>query len=131
VLGQALIFVTRTRYLFFLQRPSLLLALAFLAAQVSSILSVFSSLFFPSPRRQLFLFSLWAIWLVPRLLSSFYCSLWTVNFDKCPEHPPQLIATFIAVYWSWEFTFTEKIGWGWAASVWIWDISECRFNAQL
>ncbi|KAI9257327.1 hypothetical protein BDA99DRAFT_516165 [Phascolomyces articulosus] len=34
----------------------------------------------------------------------------------------QLVATFIAVYADWGFTYMRGCGWDWAGIVWIWNI---------
>ncbi|KAI7872042.1 hypothetical protein BDF14DRAFT_1755639 [Spinellus fusiger] len=65
-ISQSLIFITRSQSWFFMERPSVLLMLAFVVAQ--------------------------------------------------------LIATFIAVYASWEFTEISGCGWTWAGIAWIWNI---------
>lgn len=66
ITGQLVIFSTRARTFFFLDRPSTWLMVAFVLAQ--------------------------------------------------------FIATIIAVYADWEFTFIKPIGWGWAAVVWVWSL---------
>ncbi|KAG2217510.1 hypothetical protein INT45_001797 [Circinella minor] len=65
-ISQALIFITRSRSWFFMERPSIYLMGAFVIAQ--------------------------------------------------------LVATFIAVYADWGFTYMRGIGWDWAGIVWIWNI---------
>ncbi|KAI9318684.1 hypothetical protein BX666DRAFT_1930622 [Dichotomocladium elegans] len=48
----------------------------------------------------------------------------------------QLVATFIAVYADWDFTYMHGCGWSWAGIVWIWNIvwfvpmDFCKFAMQ-
>jgi H+-transporting ATPase len=65
IFSQALIFITRSRSWFFMERPSVFLMVAFVIAQ--------------------------------------------------------LVATFIAVYANWGFTYMRGCGWDWAGIVWIWN----------
>ncbi|CDH48314.1 plasma-membrane proton-e [Lichtheimia corymbifera JMRC:FSU:9682] len=80
VMSQALIFITRSRSWFFMERPSVYLMCAFVVAQ--------------------------------------------------------LVATFIAVYADWGFTYMRGCGWDWAGIVWIWNIcwflpmDFCKFAMQ-
>lgn len=66
MIGQALIFCTRAYWMFFMDRPGILLMSAFCFAQST--------------------------------------------------------ATFLSVYANWGFTNIEGVGWGWAATAWVWNI---------
>ena len=33
-----------------------------------------------------------------------------------------MVATIIAVYGNWGFADVDRIGWGWALSIWLWDL---------
>ncbi|KAJ8658544.1 plasma-membrane proton-efflux P-type ATPase [Lichtheimia ornata] len=80
IMSQALIFITRSRSWFFMERPSVYLMCAFVIAQ--------------------------------------------------------LVATFIAVYANWGFTYMRGCGWDWAGIVWIWNfiwflpMDFCKFAMQ-
>lgn len=66
MIGQALIFCTRAYWMFFMDRPGILLMGAFCTAQT--------------------------------------------------------LATFLSVYANWGFTDIEGVGWGWAATAWVWNV---------
>ncbi|EME28253.1 H+-transporting P-type ATPase [Galdieria sulphuraria] len=66
MIGQALIFCTRAYWMFFMDRPGILLMSAFCFAQST--------------------------------------------------------ATFLSVYANWGFTDIEGVGWGWAATAWVWNV---------
>eukprot|EP00871_Galdieria_phlegrea_P003618 jgi/Galph1/4257/GphlegSOOS_G2885.1 len=66
MIGQALIFCTRAYWMFFMDRPGVLLMSAFCTAQT--------------------------------------------------------LATFLSVYANWGFTNIEGVGWGWAATAWVWNV---------
>lgn len=87
--------MTRSRSWSFVERPGLLLVVAFIIAQLVSQLPVH--------------FILGSLLLVKR-------KNWSLIFH-CKQ-----IATLIAVYASWSFAFIEGIGWGWAGVIWLYNL---------
>lgn len=95
-ISQALIFVTRARSWSYVERPGLLLVLAFAVAQLVSNDDFFHCKHDPSE----------------------YVWTWDDTlFLFCEQ-----IATLIAVYANWSFAAIEGIGWGWAGVVWLYNI---------
>jgi len=92
-ISQALIFVTRSRSWSFVERPGLLLVVAFLIAQLVSHFLIHSGKLSAT--------------------SSIY-NVWLLIFKQ--------VATLIAVYASWSFAAIEGIGWGWAGVIWLYNL---------
>lgn len=92
-ISQALIFVTRSRSWSYVERPGMLLVLAFIIAQ-----------------------------LVSRLFSVSILLMSIVSIELILDVSCEQIATLIAVYANWSFAAIEGIGWGWAGVVWLFNI---------
>ena len=93
-ISQALIFVTRSRSWSFVERPGLLLVVAFIIAQ-----------------------------LVSQFPCMFACDfLHNLEVNSNLAFLFAQIATLIAVYANWSFAAIKGIGWGWAGVIWLYNI---------
>lgn len=104
IVSQALIFVTRSRSWSFVERPGVMLMIAFLIAQLVSTKKKISK------RSSGFQYCLFCC---------IFCKNYKLILYSCLRIK---LATVLAVYANWGFARIKGMGWGWAGVIWLYSI---------
>lgn len=128
IISQALIFVTRSRSWSFIERPGLLLATAFVIAQLVRVhfhlTNLNTTIHMGSSFVSVHDFS-WYLFIETSSLSEMMplFQKQTQSIFKYNESFSNWqVATFIAVYANWSFARIEGCGWGWAGVIWLYSL---------
>lgn len=128
IISQALIFVTRSRSWSFIERPGLLLATAFVIAQLVRVHFHLTNLNTTVHMGSSFVSVhdfLWYLFIETSSLSEMMhlFQKQTQSIFKYNESFSNWqVATFIAVYANWSFARIEGCGWGWAGVIWLYSL---------